>query len=84
VLTHRKNLGDVSISPSCEVVVLYLCLELCVEKRCELANWLVVDAILDGSGLAVHYSFDAQKAGIENTDLLDRWRAYAEENVCKR
>ena len=49
-----------------------------------MANLLlqITDTILDGKGIAVHFSFNAQKEGMEKTDLLDRYRAYAEENVC--
>ena len=45
--------------------------------------------VIDGNGLAVHngyMSMAAQdgKLGIEGTDILDRYRLYAEEHVCVR
>ncbi|KNG80811.1 hypothetical protein ANOM_009969 [Aspergillus nomiae NRRL 13137] len=36
-------------------------------------------AIIDGKGLAAHYSIEASLGGLESTDLLHRYRAYAEE-----
>ncbi|GAB1199777.1 hypothetical protein APSETT444_009136 [Aspergillus pseudonomiae] len=39
-------------------------------------------AIIDGKGLAAHYSIEASLGGLESTDLLHRYRAYAEEMVC--
>lgn len=41
------------------------------------------DAIIDGTGLAVHFAFFTQRE-LEATDLLDRYKAYAEENICIR
>lgn len=51
---------------------------------------IIADAVIDGRGLASHYSFGAQQGsqmgegahGMEWTDVLDRFRAYAEERVC--
>jgi hypothetical protein len=45
--------------------------------------------IVDGSGLAVHFAFGSQYnahdgKGIGWTDLLGRYRAYAEEMICPR
>ncbi len=53
---------------------------------------MFLDAIIDGRGVAVHYSFGAQQGremgngahGMEWTDVLNRYRAYAEEMVCGR
>ena len=47
--------------------------------------WLL-DAVLDGKAVAAHYAFSWQvrQGGIEKTDVLDRYRAYAEENICHR
>ncbi|MCJ1256202.1 hypothetical protein MMC24_004022 [Lignoscripta atroalba] len=42
-------------------------------------------AVMDGHGVAVHFSFRPMRYGtydLETTDLLDRYRAYAEENIC--
>lgn len=38
--------------------------------------------IIDGKGLVSHYSARLGPAGLDSTDLLDRYRAYAQENVC--
>lgn len=39
--------------------------------------------VVDGGGLAVHYSFGPQKDGMYSTDLLDRYRDYARDQVCQ-
>jgi len=39
-------------------------------------------AIVDGRALVAHYSFRPQRRGIAATDILDRYRAYARENIC--
>jgi hypothetical protein len=46
-------------------------------------------AVMEGTGLAIHFGFGAQVAahnfhGIHDTDALDRYRAFAEERVCGR
>ncbi|MCJ1405839.1 hypothetical protein MMC11_009069 [Xylographa trunciseda] len=44
--------------------------------------------VADGHGVAVHHGYwlmsehDGKK-GLETTDVLDRYRAYAQENICK-
>ncbi|KAH8430338.1 uncharacterized protein LDX57_008002 [Aspergillus melleus] len=38
--------------------------------------------IIDGKGLAVHYTMDTNSKGLEATDILHRYRAYAREKVC--
>ncbi|KIW01525.1 uncharacterized protein PV09_07003 [Verruconis gallopava] len=38
--------------------------------------------VVDGRALAVHYSFAPQKEGMHTTDLLERYRAFAMENIC--
>ncbi|KAF3073260.1 hypothetical protein Trihar35433_9487 [Trichoderma harzianum] len=42
-------------------------------------------AVADGGGVVAHFSFGAQAGDerIEQTDVLDRYRVYAEENICK-
>ncbi|EON63103.1 hypothetical protein W97_02330 [Coniosporium apollinis CBS 100218] len=40
-------------------------------------------AVVDGRALVAHYSFKPQKDGIAATDVLDRYRAYAVENICR-
>ena len=40
------------------------------------------DAIVDGRALAAHYSFAPQSEGMAKTDVLDRYRSFAEENIC--
>ena len=41
-----------------------------------------IDALVDGNALAVHYAFLHQREKLETTDLLARYKAYAEEMVC--
>jgi hypothetical protein len=56
----------------------------------ELARFLSVDipqrtgrgAVVDGKALVVRFAHEEQREGLESTDLLDRYRGYAEENVC--
>lgn len=43
---------------------------------------LGVDAVVDGNALAVHYAFRHQTKGLEMTDLLARYKSYADEMVC--
>ena len=48
---------------------------------------LCIDVVIDGHGVAAHHGYypmksDNDKAGIDYTDVLDRYRAYAEEKVC--
>lgn len=38
---------------------------------------------IDGKGLVSHYPADLGPDGLDATDLLDRYRAYAEERVCR-
>ncbi|KAI9669215.1 MAG: hypothetical protein M1817_004710 [Caeruleum heppii] len=43
--------------------------------------------VLDGNAVSVHYAFNAQQGDGQQmlwTDALDRYRAYAEENICRR
>ncbi|KAI1319589.1 hypothetical protein F5Y16DRAFT_390786 [Xylariaceae sp. FL0255] len=40
--------------------------------------------IIDTRSVVSHFSFFTQSAEIRKTDLLDRWRAYANEAVCAR
>ena len=44
-------------------------------------------AVMEGTGLAVHFAFGAQilphnRHGLGDTDALDRYRAFADEKVC--
>ncbi|KAF2403012.1 hypothetical protein EJ06DRAFT_472081 [Trichodelitschia bisporula] len=45
-------------------------------------KWTRRHAIVDGRALAAHYSFEPQRDGMASTDVLDRYRAFAEENIC--
>lgn len=38
--------------------------------------------VIDTRAVVAHQSFFTQKDGIGQTDLMDRWRAFANENVC--
>jgi hypothetical protein len=38
--------------------------------------------MIDVQALTAHMHFHDQEVGIQMTDLLDRWRAYVNENVC--
>ncbi|UDD64782.1 hypothetical protein AFCA_011991 [Aspergillus flavus] len=38
--------------------------------------------IIDGKGLAAHYSIEASSWGLDSTDILHRYRAYAKEMIC--
>ncbi len=42
------------------------------------------DAIVDGRAMAAHYSFGPQAEGMAKTDVLDRYRSFAEENICTK
>ena len=52
-------------------------------------QWLTVDlpkktgrhVVVHGKAIASHYAFRTQ-GGLESTDILDRYRLYAEEQVC--
>lgn len=39
-------------------------------------------AVIDGRAIAAHYSFDPQRFGMGTTDVLNRYRAFARENIC--
>ncbi|KAF1981766.1 hypothetical protein K402DRAFT_398289 [Aulographum hederae CBS 113979] len=39
-------------------------------------------AVVDGRAVVAHYSFNPQIEGMSSTDILDRYRAYAIENIC--
>jgi hypothetical protein len=48
-----------------------------------------IDVIVDGHGLAVHFAFGPQRRAhdgnsLSQTDLLSRYKAYAQETVCRR
>jgi hypothetical protein len=38
--------------------------------------------IIDGKGLVSHYDDKAGLEGLDSTDVLQRYRAYAEEVIC--
>jgi hypothetical protein len=38
--------------------------------------------VIDGNGLAAHYSADAGAEDLDSTDILQRYQAYAKEMVC--
>jgi hypothetical protein len=38
-----------------------------------------LDVVIHGHALVSHYSFGAQKEGLGNTDVLERYRAYAKD-----
>ncbi|KAI0597139.1 hypothetical protein F4775DRAFT_267142 [Biscogniauxia sp. FL1348] len=40
--------------------------------------------VIDTRAVVAHFSFSTQAEGMARTDLLDRWRAYANEAVCQR
>ena len=42
---------------------------------------LTTGPVADGRGLVAHYSFGSQRT-LGTTDILDRYRSYAKENVC--
>ena len=42
---------------------------------------MVVDVVVDGHGVAAHYAYFPM-GDLETTDILDRYRAYAEEYIC--
>ncbi|KAF2090726.1 hypothetical protein K490DRAFT_34927 [Saccharata proteae CBS 121410] len=41
-------------------------------------------AVVDGRAVVAHYRFLPQNSGVGATDVLERYRAYAEENICPR
>jgi hypothetical protein len=40
------------------------------------------DAVADGRGVVAHYSFGIQREGMDQTDVLDRYRSFALDNIC--
>lgn len=48
----------------------------------ELPKRLGRHAVVDGNAIASHFAFRHQAKGMEMTDLLARYRGYAEEMVC--
>jgi len=38
---------------------------------------------MHGKAMASHFSFGAQYNGLQQTDLLSRYKAYADESVCR-
>ncbi|KAF1812208.1 hypothetical protein P152DRAFT_397454 [Eremomyces bilateralis CBS 781.70] len=48
----------------------------------EMPKRLKRHAIVDGRAVVSHFSFGPQRDGIAMSDALDRYRAYANENIC--
>lgn len=42
----------------------------------------VIDAVAGGRGVVAHYSFGSQRAGMDQTDILDRYRSFAHNHIC--
>ena len=40
-------------------------------------------AVADGRAIISHYSFGPQSAQLPTSDILERYRAYADEFICK-
>lgn len=52
-------------------------------------SWIAADGsrpnvTIDGKGLVSHYSAQLGADGLDATDLLERYRAYAQETVCRQ
>ncbi|KAL4869335.1 hypothetical protein BDV12DRAFT_167944 [Aspergillus spectabilis] len=53
-----------------------------VLKATENEDQRTKDVIIDGKGIAAHYSSEHGSRGLDDTDLLQRYRSYAREMVC--
>ncbi|KAI1374952.1 hypothetical protein F4677DRAFT_446859 [Hypoxylon crocopeplum] len=53
-----------------------------LEMTSEIPRRLGRPFVIDTRAVVAHYAFFTQREGISKTDLLDRWRAFANENVC--
>ncbi|KAF5969526.1 hypothetical protein FBULB1_10205 [Fusarium bulbicola] len=49
---------------------------------CNMPRALGRHAVADGRGVAAHYSFGSQRAGMDRTDIIDRYRSFARNNIC--
>ncbi|KAJ4270548.1 hypothetical protein NW762_002236 [Fusarium torreyae] len=49
---------------------------------CNMPRQLGRHAVADGRGVVAHYSFGSQRGGMDRTDILDRYRSFARENIC--
>ncbi|OBS21170.1 hypothetical protein FPOA_07508 [Fusarium poae] len=49
---------------------------------CNMPRILGRHAVADGRGVAAHYSFGSQRAGMDQTDVLDRYRSFASNHIC--
>ncbi|KAM5342788.1 hypothetical protein ACJ41O_013754 [Fusarium nematophilum] len=49
---------------------------------CNMPRQLGRHAVADGRGVAAHYSFGSQRGGMDRTDVLDRYRAFARDHIC--
>jgi hypothetical protein len=52
-------------------------------------SWTAADGsrpnvTIDGKGLVSHYSAQLGADGLDATDLLERYRAYAQERICRQ
>jgi hypothetical protein len=41
-----------------------------------------IDAVADGRGVVAHYSFGSQRGGMDQTDILNRYRSFARDHIC--
>lgn len=72
-LGRRKHLTFFPSPPTCQARILGLTIILAG-----------LDVIADGRGLVAHFSYGKQREGIEKTDVLARYRAYADEIICPK
>ncbi|KAG5662971.1 hypothetical protein KAF25_000907 [Fusarium avenaceum] len=49
---------------------------------CNMPRTLGRHAVADGRGVVAHYSFGIQREGMDHTDVLDRYRSFALDNIC--
>ncbi|CEI68818.1 unnamed protein product [Fusarium venenatum] len=49
---------------------------------CNMPRMLGRHAVADGQGVVAHYSFGSQRAGMDQTDVLDRYRSFASNHIC--
>ncbi|RGP76124.1 hypothetical protein FSPOR_370 [Fusarium sporotrichioides] len=49
---------------------------------CNMPRMLGRHAVADGRGVVAHYSFGSQRAGMDQTDILDRYRSFAHNHIC--
>ncbi|RGP79640.1 hypothetical protein FLONG3_2194 [Fusarium longipes] len=49
---------------------------------CSMPRMLGRHAVADGRGVVAHYSFGSQRSGMDQTDILNRYRSFASEHIC--